>query len=106
MPISPEEALNQKRILIPEEVYGAFDDCIVNNLSPKGVAIVNQEEVIDHILAKFESNGNSIDRSIIFSNKWLDIEPYYVAVGWAVSYEPISCTSPACFTFRSINKQG
>lgn len=84
-PISPAlaEKLKKKEQLvnIPEQVFEAFNELIIKNLSG-GTANVLQKEVACLITDKM----NLKNQNEIYPNGWFDIEEHYRKIGWSVSY--------------------
>lgn len=83
-PISPEEALQQKQNNIPDVVFEAFNELIVEKINMQGTARITQSEAVKKIIEK--SNG-ALTREIIFEKRMLDVEPQYRESGWKVEYD-------------------
>lgn len=81
-PIRPSEVLGAKTSSVPEDVFEAFNELIIENWSGV-VAIIRQEKIIERI--KFKMPG--VSRAQIFDRGWLDIEDAYRAEGWKVDYD-------------------
>lgn len=79
-PIRPEDAVHAK--IIPEAMFDAFNEEIVQNMESSGEARVTQLYVLSRFLAK-EPN---VTKEEVFQKKWLDVEDAYRAVGWRVEY--------------------
>lgn len=80
-PIKPNE--------IPQRQMDAIDDAVVevwNNLIIKNFrgnqAVVYQDDAITVI-----QNAMGVDRSDVFENGWLEIEPLFRRAGWKVEYD-------------------
>ena len=82
MPITPSEAIKAKTQAIPPEVFEVFDELITRNISLTGTAKVYQDEAVTMIASKL-----NIHRSVVFANKWMDVEEAYRQAGWTVNYE-------------------
>jgi len=87
MPITPQEACERKLKSIPEEVYEAFDECIVAHLTLGGRSSFTFDEVIDRIVYKYDIKGVAVARNDIYNHNWLDVEPVYRHIGWKVTCE-------------------
>ena len=82
MPITPSEAIKAKTQAIPPEVFEVFDELITRDISLTGTAKVDQDEAVTMIASKL-----NIHRSVVFANKWMDVEEAYRQAGWTVNYE-------------------
>ena len=100
-PIKPSEVDALKQKSVPEEVFDAFNELIVEKIQ-HGRATIKQEDVVDRIVKKLPET----DRPMIFNNGWLDVEPVYRAAGWSVSYDKpgYNESGSAFFTFASASK--
>lgn len=81
-PITPFEAKLKRTITIPNEVYDSFNELIVKELNGN-TAVIKQKDIVSLIKEKTGHEENSI----IFKNKWLDIEEEYIKSGWSVIYD-------------------
>lgn len=81
-PVTPEDVISLAAALIPEAVFGVFNDLIARDWDGNSVT-VSQDEAVDLLL---ERDG-TLDRDRIFSARMLNIEAAYRAAGWQVSYE-------------------
>lgn len=119
MPITPVDAMTNKRLSIPPEVFEAFDELITKNISTSGTAIIKQCDAIALVCAKLgiaedanarrQAGEDILTRSDVFANGWMDVEASYRLVGWEVDYDrPSYCESyEPTYTFScSINKRG
>ncbi len=97
-PITPADAKAKKEKTIPEEVYDAFNELIIKNLSSDGTATVTQAEAMDLICKKMPA----VTRQQVYDHNWMDIESAYRKAGWTVAYDKpgYNETYPACFMFR------
>jgi len=86
MPITPGQARSLKQRTIPQQVYEAFDELIVEQLDLYGAARFTQDTVINRILTKHDKDNLPCDRQEIFDKRWLDIESFYEDAGWTVQY--------------------
>lgn len=81
-PITPDEVLSKKKVIIPPEVFDAFNELIAENWD--GIdATVLLKEVSDLIVSKLKLT----DDTIIYKKKYLDIEELYREAGWDVKYD-------------------
>ena len=81
-PITPAEATKAKTQAIPPEVFQVFNELITRNISLTGTAKVYQDEAVTMIASKL-----NIHRSVVFANKWMDVEEAYRQAGWLVEYD-------------------
>ena len=81
-PITPAEAMKAKTQAIPPEVFEVFDELITRDISLTGTAMVDQDEAVTMIASKL-----NIHRSVVFANKWMDVEEAYRQLGWVVNYD-------------------
>lgn len=102
-PITPAEALSQKKENLPDFVLEAFNALIVRNLGVSGVSRVLQSEVLAEIRSRFfDTEGYMISDGEIFAKKWLDVEDVYRDANWIVKYDKpgYDDTFEAFFTFQ------
>lgn len=80
----------------PDFVIEAFNQCIVAS-KVKNSTTVYQDDVMAIIVQK---SGKT--RYQVFDNNWLDVEEYYRAAGWQVSYDKPAYNESykAYFTFK------
>lgn len=95
-PITPDEILDARQAIIPDEVITVFNEMIVENWRD-GYADVDQDDVVTRIAARM-----NVERQVIFDKGWIDIEPIFRKAGWKVMYDkPGYCESyDAYFEFR------
>ncbi|MCL4384491.1 hypothetical protein M1116_03485 [Patescibacteria group bacterium] len=79
-PISPEQVAELKAGSVPQEVFDAFNDLILEKIN-EGHASFTLKEVV----ARMTSKG--LDEKDIFNKGWLNIEPAYRKKGWKVGFE-------------------
>lgn len=93
-PIRPDQVGSLSAEQIPGAVFEAFNIEIAAAFD-NGSAIVNQERVVDRLLA------GGMQRKEIFSNCWLNVEEAYRDAGWKVRYEKpgFNESGPALFHF-------
>lgn len=95
-PIKPDEVVEQKQKLFPDEVMEAFNELIAENYQ-NGSATFQQNEVVKRIVEK-----KGCESAEIFKNHWLDVEDVYRNAGWKVEYDKPAYNESyaATFTFR------
>src|SRR6267154_2719427 len=100
-PISPKVVESARKIILPEEVFEAFNETIAKHWNGHS-AEFKQDEVVDLLLTKFRLNKKDIVRQVVFDNHWLDIELIYRKKGWKVDHDkPGYCEIyDATFTFK------
>ncbi len=86
--ISPDQVAAQKAKQFPDFVFNAFNELIASNFS-NGRAIVYQNEVIKRMLEIANNGGydSSLNRDLIFSRGYLNVEEVYCEAGWSVTYD-------------------
>ena len=91
-PISPDEILDARQAIIPDEVITVFNEMIVENWKGS-YAHVDQDEVVNRIAVRM-----NVERQVIFDKGWIDVEPIFRNVGWKVEYDkPAYCESYAAY---------
>lgn len=81
-PIKPGEIASKKQGAVPQKVFDAFNELIVENFA-NGRAEVEQADVEALILTKLpDATSDQIHKK-----GWLDIEDVYRAAGWHVEYD-------------------
>jgi hypothetical protein len=93
MPVTPEEARDNKINTIPAEVFEAFDELITKNLRGSR-AFILQRNIVDLIKSK-------IPDDMVFDYDWLSVESIYRQKGWKVVYDKPGHNEsyPAIFEF-------
>lgn len=93
-PVNPNEAIQLKKEVIPQEVIEAFNELIAQNFDGYE-AVIKQKDVVELMVEKGLSRGE------IFRRNWLDIEPIYELAGWKVVFDKPAYneTYEATFTF-------
>ena len=94
-PVTPRQAVKDKVVIFPDEVFKVFNRLIVFHLRD-GEASIDQDEIVKELVKE------GLKRNEIFKNGWLDIEDVYARAGWEVEYDkPGYCeTYEPTFTFR------
>lgn len=98
-PITPDEVVGVKKVMLPKEVFEAFNTLIARNFYGNS-AVVMQDEVVDLLV------NNGFNRGDIFKNHWLDVEDVYRSAGWIVEYDKpgYNETYASSFTFKKSKK--
>lgn len=94
-PIKPDDVVKAKKEGIPDAVFEAFNELIVQKFNGRS-ATVKQDDVVALLVAK------GLNRNDIFEKHWLDVEDVYRADGWKVEYNKPAYNEdyPATFTFK------
>jgi hypothetical protein len=79
-PITPSEVAVARQGSIPDAVFEAFNELIVENFSGRS-ATVHQGDVAKLLKEK----GVNVQQA--FSRSWLDVEDVYRQAGWRVEYD-------------------
>lgn len=88
--ITPEEAEKARKSSIPDYVFQAFNELLAENFFNVGT-IIYQHEVLKRIISLYpsiietEEDKENIINSL-FINHWLDVEKFYEAAGWGVTF--------------------
>lgn len=100
-PITPDEAGGHKAVVYPKEVIEAFNTLIASAFDGTS-ATIKQQTVVDLIMMNLD-----IPRDELFSKGYLNVEPLYESVGWAVTYDKPGYNEsyPATFTFKRAHKR-
>ena len=98
-PLTPNEALAEKKNYIHPKMIEAVNFLIVKNFTG-GSFNIKQKEVVNKFLELTASEG--ITKDEVFNSKWLDFEKVFEEVGWKVSYDkPAYCeTYEPSFNFK------
>lgn len=84
-PITPAEAMKQKRTEIPDEIVQIVNDMLVQKLSianPTSGITLFQKDILDRAAEALD-----MTTSEIFARNWMDIEPIFRDAGWDVEYD-------------------
>ncbi len=100
-PITPDEALQLKRELLPPKVLETFNRFIGENILSNGTAIVYQDDIVKDLA------NQGLDRELVFKKGWLDVEDVYREAGWKVEYDKpgYNETYRSSFTFKAPNSR-
>lgn len=79
-PITPKEVTLLKVSTIPDEIFEAFNELIVENFDGRS-ACFSEKKVVALIVKKGISSKDA------YGNHWLDVEPIYRKAGWKVEYD-------------------
>lgn len=87
-PIKPKEVQSKKTSSIPEEVFEAFNELIVEQWNGSS-SNFTLREVADLAVTKLKANEEyaSITRQDLYDRKWLDVEPAFRKAGWKVNFD-------------------
>ena len=96
-PIRPEDVEGVRVAGIPEEVFAAFNELIVERIGGGNSAHFTQNDVVDRIVSKL-----GCPRAEVFDKKWLDVEGAFRKAGWVVEYDKpgFNESYDAYFVFR------
>lgn len=99
-PITPEEAGIEKIKTIPEEMYKAINNLLINNM-PNNLITIKQKDIVNEFLA-ITKGKHGFTKNDIYDKNWLNIEGAYREKGWKVTYEKPDYTEDfeAYFTFE------
>lgn len=81
-PISPAEATTKRQTSIPDAVIEAFNELITENLSGSSATVLQK-----HVVARIRQKLGDEACIGMFDKGWLDVEPIFEKVGWAVKYD-------------------
>jgi hypothetical protein len=95
-PIKPSEVANRKASTVPDAVFDAFNELIVEEWDGSS-ATVKQDDVVALIVSKL-----ACERQQVFDRGWLNVEDAFREAGWKVDYDKPGCGEryAAHFTFR------
>lgn len=82
-PIAPSEIVEAQLQQFPDFVLETWNAAIAKNWTGRQSHITQP----DMVAALIAASPNTIDRSDVFDNHWLDIEDAYRAEGWKVEYD-------------------
>lgn len=80
-PIKPNEIQQRQMDAIDDAVIEVWNNLITKNFRGKQ-AVVYQDDAITAIQSVM-----GVDRSDVFKNGWLEIEPLFQRAGWKVEYD-------------------
>ncbi len=101
-PITPDQVVSIKQNQLPPEVIHAFNEVIGEKWNGRS-SHFSQDLVVKRIVKKMQLK----DRTTIFENHWLDVEPIFQDAGWEVEYDKPGWneTGEATWTFTKKKKQ-
>jgi hypothetical protein len=101
-PLSPTEVAAHRKILAPDFVIQAWNDCIAEKWDGRQSKVL-QEDLVQTVL-KYATT--LLEREVAFEKGYLDLEPVFRDEGWDVEYRrPAYCESfPAYFLFKPAQK--
>lgn len=101
-PIKPKEVQGKKTSKIPEPVFEAFNELIVQEWNGHS-SNFTLREVADLAVKKLKDTGEyeEMSRQYLYDHGWLDVEPAYRKAGWKVDFDKpgYNETYDANFTF-------
>lgn len=103
-PITPQEALDLKITMIPDEIIETVNRMIAEKMTKGGSVTLLQKDIVLNAILLFEQRGKPTTANEIYDKHWLDFEPFYEKAGWKVAYDkPAYCESyDANFTFKKV----
>ena len=81
-PFTPDEARNNKKHIIPDEVIQVVNELLVRELNGS-YASLYEDEIVAEVLKRMPH----LTRESVFKNKYLDFEPLFREQGWDVKYD-------------------
>jgi hypothetical protein len=104
-PVTPDEASKTNRSSIPEAIIQAVNEILSEKFTGGGSVDIKQDDILARACKIDPKLKNQ--RSKIFDNGWMDIEPVFEKAGWTVKYDkPAYCESyDAFFTFSKKRKK-
>lgn len=98
-PIKPEDIVNEKTKVIPDEVLETFNEFIAEKWNGSS-STFKQKDLVKVIKEKLEIKDE--DDKIIFDKHWLDVEDIFREAGWKVYYDKPAYneTYDATFEFK------
>ena len=83
-PIKPQDVIEAKLQIMPDEVIECFNHFIAANWNGHS-AVIKQCDIVGRIVGIL--NLEPKDRKKIYDNHWLDVEDIYRKQGWIVKYD-------------------
>jgi len=104
-PLSPDEVAAESRKDIPHLVIEAVNNLLIKKVCG-GRAVIKQSDISLEIQRLAKVQGEPVTSQQIYDNGWLDFEPLFERVGWAVVYDKPAYNEsyPATFEFTRKNK--
>ena len=119
-PIRPQDVIDKKQDIMPDEVISAFNSKIAEHFIGRS-SRVKQEDVIVEIISNLKKSDLDIVKeilddetqddetglkSMIFKRHWLDVEDIFREAGWIVEYDKPGYNESyaANFTFKKETK--
>ena len=102
-PITPDEVVDKKAQQLPDFVIESFNELIAKHWNGQS-ACFKKEDVVRLIADKATTEWGGIHNERVtrlYTERCLDVEDIYRAVGWVVKYDSPGCneTYPATFEF-------
>jgi len=101
-PIKPKDVQKARNESIPEQVYEAFNEMIVQNWDGRE-ANFKLKDVANLALRKIQASyDQNMTRQGMYDRGWLDVESAYRKAGWKVEFDKAAYneTYDDNFTFR------
>ena len=88
-PISPTEAGAVSVTQIPEEIFEAINELLIEGTGPSGKEVtIKQKTILERYrLICLRKDKDPVPKDVIFEKKYLDIENLYEKAGWKVEYD-------------------
>ena len=87
---SPAMVRAKKTESIPNEIFDATNELLIQRYSPGQRIIIEMEEIVQLAKNKMMKFSNPQVDENFYENNWLDIESYYRDAGWTVLfYKPL-----------------
>lgn len=96
-PITPKDANTKRLELIPDVVFEAVNELIVEQIGSSQSVTLTQTEVVNRILSK-----SDISRNVIFDKHYLDFEEVYTDAGWKVTFDKAAYYETCDSTWRFV----
>ena len=106
-PITPDEALQNKKSSIPDVVFDVFNELIAERYIEGQSLTIFQDEVVARICSctcnDDDKDAIAAKKQEIFDKHWLDVEQIYRSFGWTVIFDkPGYCENyKASFKFKA-----
>lgn len=79
--IRPEDAAKTKEGIFPDAVMDCWNMLVAKHFDGSS-AVIKQDSAVRALMAAMQC-----ERTLVFAEKWLDIEPVFEAAGWKVRYD-------------------
>ena len=97
-PISPEEVGAMKLGSLPEYIFDAFNQLIIDNWNANSY---RSSFKLKDVVAKLRANVKDFSCQEAYDKNWFDVEPYYREKGWEVEFDKPAYNEnyDSCFLF-------